>query len=142
MYLIGFQKNLPWGACDKEWNTVECYSKDLEKSCVENHPEFNNLTTWTWNKCVSYDDYCTLHGYSGYQQIQNDTEVYGSIHLPYLHHYFNPQVCPSLRVTSNICHTSSFYGVHSSTGSQTCPSEHQHKRNNSWEFNNPLGGNP
>ena len=63
---------------------MECYSKDLEKSCVENHPEFNNLTTWTWNKCVSYDDYCTLHGYSGYQQIQNDTEVYGSINLPYL----------------------------------------------------------
>merc|ERR1712223_1213947 len=72
---IGFQQNLPWGACDKEWNTVECYSKDLEKSCVENHPEFNNLTTWTWNKCVSYDDYCTLHGYLGYQQIQNDTEL-------------------------------------------------------------------
>ena len=56
---MGFQKNLPWGACDQDWNTFECYSLKLEGQCREEYG--NNQTTWNRNNCTTYEQYCQNH---------------------------------------------------------------------------------
>ena len=69
---MGFQKNLPWGACDQEWNTFECYSLKLEEQCREEYG--NNQTTWNRNNCTTYEQYCQYHENRNYV-IDIDNEV-------------------------------------------------------------------
>ena len=66
--VIGFQKDLPWGSCDQDWNTVECYSLKFESYC---HNYVNdNQTTWYNKTCVSYEEYCQSHGNRTHQVIE------------------------------------------------------------------------
>ncbi|CAB4060616.1 unnamed protein product [Lepeophtheirus salmonis] len=50
---VGFTSELPWGKCDGEWNTYDCYSSSLAKDCPE---AYYNGT------CYSYKEYCSQHG--------------------------------------------------------------------------------
>ena len=71
---IGFQRDLPWGACDQSWNTIECYSLTLEEQC---HKDLgNNQTTWNNNTCVTYEQYCQLHGDRTYDIVNETVCIY------------------------------------------------------------------
>ena len=56
---VGFTDTLPWGSCDQDFTTNDCYTVDYQKTCNE------DTETWYEQRCVENEYYCTQHGYDG-----------------------------------------------------------------------------
>ncbi len=61
MSFIGLRSELPWSTCFEEWNTKDCYTRDLAEDCNSN----SSINTFYNFGCVSKDLYCYAHDYSG-----------------------------------------------------------------------------
>ena len=55
----GFTSNLPWGTCEEEYNTYDCYRDTFQNDCDVNEPG----TVYYNGTCTQPEDYCTAHDY-------------------------------------------------------------------------------
>ncbi len=67
----GFQSDLPWDTCEEEWNTVDCYTLELDEKCDPGETYYDA-------DCVSNDDYCAAHGYDAGYDAATDSCVGGA----------------------------------------------------------------
>ena len=60
---VGFTSELPWGSCEQDFTTNDCYTVDYDEGC-------NNATeTFYEQRCVGNGYYCTAHDYEdGYDE--------------------------------------------------------------------------
>ena len=61
---VGFTSELPWGSCEQEFTTNDCYTIDYNNDC-------DNVTeTFYEQRCVENDYYCTQHDFAaGYDEV-------------------------------------------------------------------------
>eukprot|EP00088_Acartia_fossae_P067423 TRINITY_DN841_c0_g1_i1.p1 TRINITY_DN841_c0_g1~~TRINITY_DN841_c0_g1_i1.p1 ORF type:complete len:732 (+),score=100.79 TRINITY_DN841_c0_g1_i1:33-2228(+) len=57
----GFSAKLEWASCDNWYNTADCYTPELDKSCE--HSRFPGGSTWWNNTCVPTHVYCNSHAH-------------------------------------------------------------------------------
>ena len=58
---VGFTDELPWGSCEQEFTTNDCYTIGYQETCN------NETETFYEQRCVGNEYYCTQHdyGYNG-----------------------------------------------------------------------------
>ena len=61
---VGFTDTLPWGSCEQDFTTNDCYTVDYQNgvhgvNCTE------KTQTFYEQRCVENEYYCIQHGYDG-----------------------------------------------------------------------------
>ncbi len=61
---VGFTSELPWGTCEKDFTTHDCFTLDYQADCDRVHP--GNTHTFYKKGCVENEEYCLQHEYNGF----------------------------------------------------------------------------
>ena len=71
----GFTSNLPWGTCEEEYNTYDCYRDTFQNDCDVDQPG----TVYYNGTCTQPEDYCERHGFDGYDGSGICTDSEGGV---------------------------------------------------------------
>ncbi|XP_069970979.1 sodium- and chloride-dependent glycine transporter 1-like [Penaeus vannamei] len=68
-----FTSVLPWGHCDNDFNSIECFTEDAAANC-------RNQSLLYYNKsCISIDSYCSIGNLSSYNETYCEDLITGEI---------------------------------------------------------------